>query len=332
MAIVGGYGTGTSASAVWYSTVDELLGQLPDNDASLIRAADIRDSVYSLYAYIQGVSSVAASASVSAGGQLYSNSNSVPFTVGGVTAGTTFVGTFSLQQMFDRLLYPYVPPSAHLNDIAVREFGSPLSVSLGWSASVRTNPISFITVNGTPKIFPPYSGVEVATGTYSLPLNSIEQSNSFLMSVIDNSAVTSTSSTTLTWRHRVYWGVYNFGQFNLTTNPGSASYMASLISDSDVRTMLSGNANGSAVNSSLAVDKSRTLLNMNGGGSHLVFAWPSLFSNSTTPTFTVNNVPNNAFTNLKTNYLFTNQYGLTASYEIWVSNTLQNSPLNIIIS
>lgn len=332
MAIIGGYATGSSQSATWYSTVDELLSQLPDNSANLISASDVRDSVYTLYAGIQQVAAVAGSASVAASGQFYSNANSVPYTVGGIAAGTTFVGTYSMQQMFDQLLYPYVSPGASLGSLGVREFGAPLSVSLSWTATVNTNPLSSILVNGSPQSFPPYTGTVVTSGTYSLPLVLLQQSNTFNMSVTDTLPTTTNTNVTLTWRHRMYWGRFNFGSVNLTSNPGSASYMASLISDSDVRTMLSGNANGSATNNALAIDKSRTLNNMSGGGNHLVFAWPSVFPNSTTPIFTVNGLANSAFTPIKTAYSFTNQYGLTTNYEIWVSNTVQNSPLNIIIS
>jgi hypothetical protein len=48
MPIIGTY-SGGSASANRYSTVDELLTQLPDNTSNLIVAQDVRDSVYTLW-------------------------------------------------------------------------------------------------------------------------------------------------------------------------------------------------------------------------------------------------------------------------------------------
>ena len=335
MAYVNTYNPGGiagSASADRYSTVDELLIQLPDNDSQLIQAGDIRDSVYTLYADIQDLSLLVASVSTSSGNQFYSNSNVVPYAVGGVAAGSTFVGTYSFQEMFDRLLYPYVAPGASLGSLSVREFGAPLSVSLSYNVTVNSNPISSIFVNGSSRSFPPYSGTVVTTGTYSVPLLSLQQTNTFNMSVTDTKPTTINSSTNLTWRHRMYWGRFNFGSINLTTNPGSASYMASLITDTGIRNMNSGNANGSAVNSELTTTKSRTLSSINGGGFHLVFAWPTVFSGSTSPIFTVNGLQNTAFTNIRPGYVFTNAYGLTASYEVYVSNTLQNSPSNITMS
>ena len=330
MAQIGSFSYG-SASAYWYNTVQELLSQLPDNNSSLIQAADIRDAVYSLWSELSLTTAIATSASVANGGALYSNPSPTPYTVGGITAGSTFVGTFSVQNMFDRLLYPVVGPSLIMNSISDREFGAPLPVSLGWTVSVKTNPISTLFVNGSPQVVPPYSGFVSTSGTYSTPVTLITQTNTFSSVVTDTSSIVSTASVVLNWKHRRYWGVFNFGNVNLTTNPGSASYMASLISDSNVRSMLSGNANGSALNSELSLSKTKTYEAINGGGSHLVFAWPSVFPNSTTPTFFVNGMINNAFTSIKTAYSFSNQYGLQTNYEIWVSNTKYNGPVNIQI-
>jgi hypothetical protein len=51
------------------------------------------------------------------------------------------------------------------------------------------------------------------------------------------------------------------------------------------------------------------------------------------PIFTVNGLPNTAFTRLKTNWAFTNQFGFSGSdYEVWISNTQQNSPLTVVVS
>lgn len=330
MAVVGSFSYG-SASAYWYSTIQEVLGQLPDNTGQLIQASDIRDAVYSVWAELQVVSSIASSASVANSGTLYSNTNLVPYAVGGVTAGASFPATYSFQQMFDRLLYPVVLPGIVMNTISDREFGSSINLSLGWTISVNTYPVASITVNSVPKTFPPYSGFQSATGTYSLS-TSLYQTNTFNMSVVDTNFNTSTSSTTLTWKHRRYWGKYNFGNVNLTINPASASYVASLLSDSNLLSMLSGNANGSAANSELSISKSKSYNNMDGSGSHLVFAWPSVFDGATNPIFYVNGLINNAFTNIKTSYIFTNQYGYTASYEVWISNTIYNSPVNIQIT
>ena len=67
-------------------------------------------------------------------------------------------------------------------------------------------------------------------------------------------------------------------------------------------------------------------------GMYLVFAWPSVFG---TPSFVVNGLLSTAFTKVRgvSNLnSFTNELGFTSNYDVWVSNTAQNSPLTIIIS
>ena len=68
---------------------------------------------------------------------------------------------------------------------------------------------------------------------------------------------------------------------------------------------------------------------MNGNGNYLIFAFPSNFGN---PNFNVNGLTNNAFTKVKSNFPFTNQFGYITNYDVWISNTVQNSPLNINIT
>jgi hypothetical protein len=71
---------------------------------------------------------------------------------------------------------------------------------------------------------------------------------------------------------------------------------------------------------------------MDGAGWKLIFAWPSSVSSTYTQVFTVNNSTNTAFTRVRTNSPLVNQYGITSNYEVWVSNTLQGSALDIVIN
>ena len=88
-----------------------------------------------------------------------------------------------------------------------------------------------------------------------------------------------------------------------------------------------------ALFSNLSTTKNKTYNGINGSGKHLVFAWPSNAAGSLTPTFTVNGLPNTAFTRVRTASAFVNQFNFSGTnYEVWVSNTLQNSPLDIVIS
>lgn len=327
------YGTGSTTESKRWSTLDNLLVQIPNNNANLIFAKDVRDAVFTLWernneAY--ALAALAASASA-----FYQNPNQTPFTVGGISQGSSFSIPQTVQQMFDALLYPYVAPGAviSINALyggATREYGATTSVNLNWSAIKNTNPITIITVNG--QSIPPtgnsQNGTLLVTGSYSLSLPS-SFTNNFSITVNDGTN-TSTGVTTLTWMNRIYWGNINLssiGNPNFFLNPGSAS----LINITSA-TILGLNGAGISPGNQLATSKSKTYTQINGAGNYLIFAWPKILSGALTPAFSVGGLPNSAFTRVKTNWSFSNQYGLTASYEVWITNTLQNSPLNIIIS
>jgi len=316
----------------WYSDIDEVLIGLPDNTNNAIQAINIRDAVYSLYEYTNLiVSSFSATSSIR-----YDRSTASYYlgNVGGVLPSTSFNGT--VQDVLDSIFYPYVPPSSSIQPLGDREFGSSLLVTLNWSVVKNSNIITTIFVNGVSQVVTgsSQSGVYSANvATHSVtPL--VSETNSFVVSVSDG-ITTSTSSTTLTWLNRVYWGsvdLSTIGNPNLTTNPGSASLVASLCTDSVIYNLSGANANGSVLGSKLSNSKSNDLVGIDAAGDYLIFAWPSNVLNPYSPSFVVNGINNTAFTRVRTNSPFTNQWGFSGTnYEVWVTNTRQFSPLNIII-
>ncbi len=336
MPIIGSYspgGPGSSASAYRYSTIDELLNQLPDNTANLIDAADIRDSVYSLWSYIGDIQTIASQSIAQV--TTYTNPAQTIVSVGGISSGSSFAGTFSMQQMFDLLLYPYVAPSPSLGTISDRQYGAGLAHALSWSVTKNSNTITSIVVDGNP-IVPTgnsQTGFQTVYGTHSAtpPLS---QTNTFTMTVSDGTTSPSTT-TTLTWKNRRYWGRINLssiGNPDLTLNPGSASLVSSFInmngSIPNQITSLSGAGVGTG--NELATTIGKTYTNIDGSGQYLIFAFPTAFG---TPYFTVNGNPNTAFTKVKSNVAFRNENNFTGTnYDVWISNTIQNSPLTIVIS
>lgn len=337
MALVGSYSVSGTYSLVTYSneysTIDELLVQIPENTAGAIQAGDIRDSVYSLW---QKIESVSASSSVTFSVD-YVRPVPTTVTVGGISVGTTFNG--SIQDVLDLMLYPYVGPGAALTSWAQKEYGDPTGYSfpLSWSVTQNSNVIISITVSGTAKPLSPLSGTETVTSTHSStnPSSSTGTQQTYNMSVSDNTSSTN-ASTTVTWLNRIYWGridLLSIQNPNLSTNPGSASLVSTLVTSVLVNGLNGANANGDAYGSIISNTKSKTYSSINGSGQHLIFAWPSNMSGAYTPIFTVNGLPNTAFTRVKNNWAFTNQYGFSGSdYEVWVSNTIQNSPITVVIS
>ena len=332
-----------SASATEYTTIQELLSQLPDNTGNLIMPSDIRDSVYTLWERIGSVSVVAASAASASA--LFTNSNPSTVAVGGFPLGTTFPTNQTMQQMWDQLLYPYILPGASLSiagGVYEREYGDPNAltsnpITLTWDVSQNTSTVNIltITVDGAFQVATGASqtGPKQAAATHSWNTSNVSETHTFNMSVVDFLPSTVTASTSLTFMNSIYWGRRDLSSIsnpNLTTNPGSASLVASLCTDGIIQ-VLSGA--GVTPGFDLSTTKAMTLNGINGGGQHLIFAWPSSVPGALTPTFYVNGFISTAFTRVRTASPFVNQYGsFTTNYEVWVSNTIQNSPLNIQIT
>lgn len=305
--IIGTY-SGGSASANEYSTLPELLNQIPDNTGNLIDAVNIRNSVYTLWERISDVQTVAsqsASASV-----LYSNTLPTPISIGGIPAGTTFSNK-TMTEMWNALLYPYIEPSASLGGGDTREFGSSNTVSLSWSAVRGSELITTIIVDGTPIVVTGnnQSGTKSTTATQNV-------NTSFTMTVSDipNGDSTVSSSTSVSWSSAIYWG--RTTTFALPSMVISGSKPAW--------------ADGASVGSGKILSGTRagSYNGINGAGQYLVFAWPTAYG---APTFTINGLPNTAFTKIGTAVSHTNMFSYTINYDVWISNTAQNSPITSFV-
>lgn len=332
MSLLYTYGTSSLYESKRYDNVQQLLDQLQDNNANLIYANHVRDAVFTLWERVNEVSIIAGSAaSASSVSMYFQNSNPTLTTIGGIPAGSSFSTPNTLQQMFDALLYPYIVPSASIFIIpSVREYGSSTSVTLNWTATKKSNPITSILVDGQSFIANgnTQTGTKATLGTYSSspPSSTL---NTFSISVGDGTNTT-TNSSTIQWMNKIYWGTIDLSSIDnpdLTLNPGSASLIN--ITNS---TILGLTGAGVSPGNQLASSKSKVYTNINGSGNYLLFAWPSSVAGATTPIFTVNGLQNSAFTSVKSVWDFNNVYGFQTNYEVWITNTLQNSPLNIIIS
>lgn len=298
-------GTGSyingSASANYFNTVGELLTQLPDNTANLIVASDIRDSVWTLWNRIDDVSLISASAASAS--VFYTNPSVTPVTVGGIPAGSSFSSTYTMQQMFDKLLYPYISQACSISSITSREFGdTSLVIPLNWSVTKNSNSITSIIVNGSPVVPTGNNQSGVGSGTIVQNVNT-----SFSISTNDGTSVVS-ATTTVTWYNARYWGTsVSFGA--LTSGQ-----------------ILSLSGAGVGVGKELSTTRVQTRNGISGAGNYLVFAWPSSFG---TPFFIINGLPNTAFTKVNNAFSFTNTYGYITNYDVWMSNTPQNSPISL---
>ncbi len=339
MATVSSYTIGGSSASLSYeySTLDELLLGLLDNSSGSIKAINVRDAVYTFWERIDGLSASLAVSGTAATSYISSTPSSNQVAVGGVLTGSTFSG--SIQDVLDRIFYPYVAPVPFISSIGTgfREFGAPLSVSLNYSVTLGTKSIipTTLIVDGTPKMFPPYSGVHSSTSTHSVTPLTSSQSSTFVISVNDGTSVYY-GTQSFYWLNRRYWGridLSSIGNPNLTESPISVASVASLCTDSAILSLNGAGANSQMFGSELSSTKEKYYENIDGQGKYLIFAWPSTVVGSTTPIFRVNGSINTAFTNVRTGSPLTNTFGFNGTdYEVWVSNTRYFSPVDIEIN
>lgn len=339
MAQLGTYSVAGASSSIsvssYYSTVDELLTGLIDNSGSLIKARNVRDSVYTLWAELQGV--YATISNVGSASVVYNRSTPTLTSVGGVPVGYTFSGY--VQNALDKLFYPYVAPSGTIGPDVNVEYGNPAGygIVLNWAVTKNSDPITSIITNGVVQLPTGSSqvGTVGASGTHSSTLPPVTTVTTFTMTYSDGTSTPSSTSSCV-WNNRIYWGRLNLSGIsnpNLTTSPGSVAAVTALVTSPVILALNGANANGVAFGNELSTTKNKTYNNIDGSGQYLIFAWPSNMSGAYTPTFMVNGMINTAFTRVRNNWSFTNQYGFSGSdYEVWVSNTAQNSPVTVVIS
>lgn len=198
---------GGSASANEYSTIQELLNQLPDNTANQIDAVNVRNSVYTLwqrYQYVLAMASQSASASV-----YYSNLTPTTQTIGGITVGTTF-SNVSMQTMWDNLLYPYVAPQGDLYPDVTREYGSSNAATLNWSAIKGSKNITSITFSFGSPVTPTNVPVQTGTHTFNATTN-VDTTFSMTISDVPNGTTTVTYESYFYWTNRRYCGALPVG-------------------------------------------------------------------------------------------------------------------------
>ena len=144
------YGTGSNYESKRWSTVQNLLDQVKDNNANLIFANHVRDAIFTLWERTNEVEIIAVSASLATH---FQNPNPTTIGVGGISVGTTFSTQQTLQQLFDLLLYPYTQPQFdltgfHNHPFADKEYGQNPNTTAYWYVNKKSNNIVSINVDG----------------------------------------------------------------------------------------------------------------------------------------------------------------------------------------
>jgi hypothetical protein len=356
-----------------YAYISNLLANIPDNNTNQIDAKDVRDAVWTLWNRIEDINIGLSSSGINIGGSSSATFSadlrydrerpSSAASVGGVPTGSTFSGT--LQDVFDRIFYPYTAPTCALNGGGDRLFGSGTSVTLNFTLNKFEKPITAVSIqllsgtniitpipsvvtqnNTTPATFGPSTlsttpASIVSYATHSVIPTTTSFPNTYTLTIGDGKG-TSNATTTVTWKNYFYYGTLNLSTLSGNPNPdltvrpdgsNSAAVASSIIQIRDSITSntikaTAGTQNRVLASKFFATSRSLSLSDYAAGGNYLFFAWPTAFD---TPTFKINGLSNSAFTKVKSNFVFTNESNFSGvNYDVWISNTAYGtSTINI---
>ncbi len=333
-----------------YQYITTLLDNIPDNTDNLIDAKDVRDAIWSLWSQIQDLSAISVTVSVDYDRTRPSTNTT---SVGGVPTGSTFSGT--IQDVLDRIFYPYAPPTCSLSGGGDRLFGSSTAVTLGFVINRKEKPITQITqtapiIGSTPVAVPSTlsqpgttyvtftSGPSTTppnwttTATHSISPSApgpISETVTYTLSVSDGTS-TATAQSSVVWKNYLYYGTIDLSSLsnpNLTVYPDGSNQGAvdtavllvtAFVTDTRIKAT-AGTNDRPLASKQFATSFALNLQSYAAANKYLFFAWPTAFG---TPTFKVNGSPNTAFTKVRSNSVFVNEAGWSGTrYDVWVSNT-----------
>jgi hypothetical protein len=320
--------TGTPTYSFSIDDVGTMLVRLPDNTGNQISARDVRDVVTGLWDKINIVSaSAGSSASV-----FYTNINRSSVAVGGLATQSTF-NNVSIQTLLTRMLYPYTPPILSLGvstvNGSIKEFGSSISTGLNYTITATINRVTgaqlyAASLSRPRSVTPPASPFSTMSG--NVTLNAVQNVTSTFTLVVDDRDYTTNPITGAThafpliigWRLKRFWGTLPSSSPLVTVSTANFAYSA-------VSTLFSDLLQG--------YGQSRDITTNN---DYVVFIWPnnpSVNLQALPPVVTVNGIPNNDWIKTRNGVTFTNQFGYTASYDVWCFNATQpNYTLRYVLS
>jgi hypothetical protein len=268
-----------------------------------------------------GVDSITIAGTQSTSADLnYINETPTTSTIGGIPAGTTFPSSNpkTIQEVLDMLLYPYQSPAFTSFSISslggasavgnTLEVGDSISSNrtFTWgtsnSSNINANSISIIDQTNATTIVSGLSNDGTESVTYGSITKTSATSHVFRVEGTDTQSSTFSSTYTVNWRHKRWWG----------TDP-NASFVSANILGLD--------------NSEFSTSRAKSFT-IDGNGEYIYYAYPAAWG---TATFTVNGFLNTAWTLTVINH--TNSSGHVESYNVYRTNTIQNGTgIQIVVS
>jgi hypothetical protein len=234
----------------------------------------------------------------------YSSSLPTTQTIGGITVGTTF-SNVSMQTMWDSLLYPYVAPQGDLYPDYTREYGSINSVTLNWSATKGSDNIISITFSeGSPET---PTNVPIQTGTHQFNATS-NVDTTFSMTISDGTT-TITYESNFYWMNNRYCGTLPVGHALTTISNSPFAY-------ADIATY------SIEIELNNSWTQSQTITT---NYDYVFFAFPHdiVDFSSNLLHVRIGGFGNNNWIKTRDNIAFTNYYGYTTNYDVWIFGNTQ---------
>lgn len=320
----------TGTGSAWYSQfetdVQNLLQRLQDNSSQTIDAKDVRDTVWTLYNQVQTVASQSVTQS-----STYRSQTQSTVTVGGLLRGATYSG-LDFGQMFLTMLTPYVAPTINTLSASPTEyqFGQNSVVTLSYDITPGSSPLFSIDFVGPWQAItsnlPTGSDPEVGTKgliapTYSISANLLEH-NIFTMSVVTTDTLTFSSTASIVYKHKKYYGPLIIPGGFTSSDPTSVAAVAAYITDARIKSLTY-----STLDTDHALGKAIDFAT----GSYFIYAAPEVFGDLDGDGFIINGMSSNAYTKVRISSTFSNEYSYLTPYNVWVSNySLGSSRVKIV--
>lgn len=312
---------GSSASAAYESEFGNLLIRLPDNDQNLIKAKDIRDPLWTLYNQILNVASQSGSFSQAI---TYTTATPSSVTIGGITEGMTF-SEATLQTLFDTMLHPFIAPVLQFGiSTGQQQFGNSSAISLSYYIDHGSSTISTITFNGPtvgaiPPALPSPTDPTSDHRTGIIPTYTtspvLSQELVFTMSVTTADTNIYTATASMTYKHKRYYGA-------IIDTPAALS----ALSDAALSTKIK-NLDYKELSTNLYFSQYIDFAN-----EYFVFAVPTTMGEPPLQGFFMDFLFSTDYTKIKSGFTFTNEYGYTTPYDLWISNfKLNQNPVLVSI-
>lgn len=222
------------------------------------------------------------------------------------------VNSTTVNGFLEGYFFPSVPPTAVINGGVTRQFGNNAGLTLNWTATRHTLPITSITVNG----------LSVSSGFFSaLPVNGSVSSGTTATIATPNvnqtynmNVTTATesvnASTSIVFNHKRYF----FGD-NQDLIPMNDSATSSVVNLHD------------PANAEFATSRVKSTFAITLSGQFIYYVYPTTFGAAI---FTINGLLNTDFS--FKDFVFTNPFGYSTSFRVYRSNNILNGTFNIAVA